>query len=416
MKPIIVQKYGGSSVADIPKVKKVAENVVQAAKQGYGVVVVVSAMGKTTDILMKMARETCSEPPRRELDMLLTTGERISMSLLSMAIQNLGHDAISFTGSQTGIITTDSHSNARIIEVRPFRIEDELERGRIVIVAGFQGVSYKREITTLGRGGSDTTAVALAAALGAERVEIFSDVDGVYSADPNVVPEAYRLDEIALDEMMQLSKFGAKVMAADAMEYARKKNIAIYAKGTRTPQAPGTVIRVNPLSDDRQFSAVAGKKDVVYLQFSQGSDLTGYEELFECLNTVGQQQLMPFMSHVSLRGTAGATFLFSAENFHHLESFRKAVHDRFGPDIDLRTDIGTVTLVGASIAEEPQTHRRITAFLREHVDLIRQVFFSPLSVTFLVERSDVDHLVADVHELFLAKSAGKEEKRVDLPG
>ncbi|MBM4389149.1 MAG: aspartate kinase, partial [Deltaproteobacteria bacterium] len=182
--PVIVQKYGGSSVADIEKIKRVAGKVVEAKKRGFDVVVVVSAMGDTTDSLLEMARRINPEPSSRELDMLLTVGERISMALLTMAIQALGCEAISFTGSQSGIITNASHNRARIIEVRPYRIQDEIENGKIVIVAGYQGVSYKREITTLGRGGSDTTAVALAAALKAERCEIFSDIDGVYTADP----------------------------------------------------------------------------------------------------------------------------------------------------------------------------------------------------------------------------------------
>src|SRR5688572_9453703 len=187
---VIVQKYGGSSVADVQKLRRVAERVMRTRDQGHAVVVVVSAMGDTTDELLSLAKQVSPNPDRRELDMLLSAGERIAMALLSMAIRELGADAISFTGSQSGIITNDRHTDSRIIEVRPFRVQDELARGRIVVVAGYQGVSYKREVTTLGRGGSDTTAVAMAAALDAEYCEICSDVDGVYSADPRVVPAA----------------------------------------------------------------------------------------------------------------------------------------------------------------------------------------------------------------------------------
>lgn len=406
MKPVVVHKYGGSSVADIDRIRRVARQVTDCATEGNGVVVVVSAMGKTTDVLLQMARELANDPSSRELDMLLTVGERITMSLLSIAIQDLGHEAISFTGSQSGILTTASHSNARIIEVRPFRIQDELARGRIVIVAGFQGVSYKREITTLGRGGSDTTAIALAAALEAERVEIYSDVDGVYSADPRVVDDAYRLDEVEIDEMMFLSKSGARVLAGDALEYARRKDIAVYAKSTASPDSPGTIIRRNPVVDDRQFTAVAGKKDVIYVQFRGGIDVAGSPEVFECLNAVGSQSVLPFMSHVSLQGHAGATFLYSAENLHERNAFEEKVKARFGDRIEMRDDIGTVTLVGSGIAEEPESHARITAFLEEHADLISQVFFAPLGVTMLVQASDVDHLVQDTHELFLKKSSG----------
>jgi aspartate kinase len=403
MKPVVVHKYGGSSVADIERIRKVAQQVADCAAAGNGVVVVVSAMGKTTDVLLQMARELAAEPSRRELDMLLSVGERITMALLSIAINQLGHEAISFTGSQCGILTTHSHSNARIIEVRPFRIQDELEKGKVVIVAGFQGVSYKREITTLGRGGSDTTAIALAAALEAERVEIYSDVDGVYSADPQVVADAYRLDGVDIDEMMTLSKSGARVMAGDALEYARKRNIAVYAKSTNSPDSPGTVIRRNPVVDDRQFTAVAGKKDVLCLQFKSGADAADQADIFDCLNAVGAQSVMPFMSHVSFTGHAGATFLYSAENMHERSEFEKRVKERFGDRVSMRDDIGTVTLVGSGITEERETHTRITAFLEEHRFLIGQVFFAPLGVTMLVEASDVDHLVRDTHELFLKK-------------
>jgi aspartate kinase len=230
---IVVQKYGGSSVADPERLAQVAERVAATVRAGHRVVVVVSAMGRTTDELIALAGRVCNAPPRRELDMLLSTGERISMALLAMALHERGVAAISFTGSQSGILTNDRHSGARIIEVRPVRIQDELERGRVVIVAGFQGMSYKREITTLGRGGSDTTAVALAAALGAAYCEICSDVDGVYTADPRVVPEARRLDAVTYDEMQELAEHGAKVLNAQAVEWAKKAGIVLYARATR---------------------------------------------------------------------------------------------------------------------------------------------------------------------------------------
>src|SRR3989440_8581813 len=232
---IVVQKYGGSSVADVTRIKQVAERVMRTRAAGHDVVVVVSAMGDTTDELLALAKQVSSNPDRRELDMLLTAGERISMALLSIAIRELGGDAISFTGSQSGIITNDRHVDARIIEVRPVRVQDELARGKIVVIAGYQGVSYRREVTTLGRGGSDTTAVAMAAALGAEYCEICSDVDGVYTADPRVVPEARRLDAIGYDEMQELAEHGARVLHAQAVEWARRAGIAVYARATASP-------------------------------------------------------------------------------------------------------------------------------------------------------------------------------------
>src|SRR5262245_8560801 len=229
--PILVQKYGGSSVADVEKIGKVADKIVAAKRGGHDVVVTVSAMGKKTDELIALAKTVArGDPPRRELDMLVSTGERVSIALLSIAIHARGEDAISFTGSQSGIITNDRHFDARIIEVRPHRIEDELARGKIVIIAGYQGMSYKREITTLGRGGTDTTAVALAAALGAERCEIYSDVDGVYSADPRVVPEARHIPAMGYDELQEMAEGGARVLNAEAVAFAKRERIAIYAR------------------------------------------------------------------------------------------------------------------------------------------------------------------------------------------
>ena len=232
---IIVQKYGGSSVADVEKLERVAEKVAAAKRGGDDIVVVVSAMGKSTDQLLALAKQIDPNPPRRELDMLLSTGERVSMALLAMAIQKRGFEAISFTGSQSGIITNDRHFDARIIEVKPHRIEDELARGKIVIVAGYQGMSYRREITTLGRGGSDTTAIALAAALNATRAEIYSDVDGVYSADPRVVPDAEHIATLGYDTMQEMADVGAKVLNAAAVEFAKAQGIAIHARSTFAP-------------------------------------------------------------------------------------------------------------------------------------------------------------------------------------
>jgi len=240
---ILVHKYGGSSLATPEQIRAVARHVVRTREAGHRLVVVVSAMGGSTDGLLKLAGEVCTQPCRRELDMLLSVGERISMALLSMAVKDLGHEAISFTGSQCGILTDDRHFDARIIEVRPFRVADELERGRVVIVAGYQGSSYRREVTTLGRGGSDTTAVALAAALGAEACEIYSDVDGVYSADPRSVPGAQHVPEVGYGEMATLARAGARVLNAEAVRIAREQGVAIYARATADPDGRCSVVR-----------------------------------------------------------------------------------------------------------------------------------------------------------------------------
>src|SRR5437762_1593720 len=273
---VVVQKYGGSSMADVTRLRKVADRVMQTRRQGHDVVVVVSAMGDTTDELLALAKQVSPNPDRRELDMLLTAGERIAMALLSMAIREQGGNAISFTGSQSGIVTNDRHVDARIIEVRPFRVQDELARGKIVVVAGYQGVSYRREVTTLGRGGSDTTAVAMAAALGAEYCEICSDVDGVYTADPRVVPAATRIGTLSYEETQELAESGARVLNAQAVEFAKEKGIALYARATSSPlpgadpSSDGTVVRRHPPRMPGTVVGVASEKDV--LQFEMEHD------------------------------------------------------------------------------------------------------------------------------------------------
>src|SRR3569623_1418077 len=229
---IVVQKYGGSSVADAEKIKLVAQRIARTKAAGKKVVVVVSAMGKTTNQLIEKAKQVNPSPSRRELDMLLTCGEREAMALLSMACAEQGLEAISFTGSQAGILTNDRHSGARIVEVRPLQIEDEHDSGTVVIVARIQGVSDKRESTTLGRGGSDTSAVARAGALRADYCEICSDVDGVYTADPRIVPAAELLESISHDEMLELAAQGAKVLHAASVAFARKSGLALYARAT----------------------------------------------------------------------------------------------------------------------------------------------------------------------------------------
>ena len=242
----VVQKYGGSSVADVEKLRAVAARVVESARSGQRVVVVVSAMGNTTNELLELARAVSPTPGRRELDLLVSVGERVSMTLLAMAIEDLGVPAASFTGSQSGIVTDENHVAARVIEVRPGRVQRALDEGRVAIVAGFQGVSRAGEVTTLGRGGSDTTAVVLAAALGAAWCELCSDVDGVFSADPRVVPDARRLDALPLDAAVALSRGGAKVLHAQAVELARELGVQLHAAATARPAGSGTRLPPGP--------------------------------------------------------------------------------------------------------------------------------------------------------------------------
>ncbi|GGU71599.1 aspartokinase [Streptomyces albospinus] len=253
---LVVQKYGGSSVADAEGIKRVAKRVVEAKKNGHQVVVVVSAMGDTTDELIDLAQEVSPIPSGREFDMLLTAGERISMALLAMAIKNLGHEAQSFTGSQAGVITDSVHNKARIIDVTPGRIRDSVDEGNIAIVAGFQGVSQdKKDITTLGRGGSDTTAVALAAALDAEVCEIYTDVDGVFTADPRVVKKARKIDQISFEDMLELASSGSKVLLHRCVEYARRYNIPIHVRSSFSG-LKGTWVSNEPQGDRPMEQAI----------------------------------------------------------------------------------------------------------------------------------------------------------------
>jgi aspartate kinase len=257
---VVVQKYGGSSVADLQKIRRVAERVAATRATGAAVCVVVSAMGTTTNELIALAKGVSAAPDRRELDMLVSVGERITMALLAMALKDLGVPARSLTGSQSGIVTDEAHADARVVEVRPDRLREVLLSGEVAIVAGFQGVSRTREVTTLGRGGSDTTAVVLAAALGAEHAEILSDVDGVWSADPRVVPEAVKLDAMGLHEALALARGGAKVLFEDAVRYARDHGVTIVAGSTF---GPGAGSRLSPTATGgRRVVGVTGDREL----------------------------------------------------------------------------------------------------------------------------------------------------------
>jgi aspartate kinase len=398
---IVVQKYGGSSVANPEKLKKVAERVMRTRKEGHDVVVVVSAMGDTTDDLLKLANQVSASPARRELDMLLTAGERISMALLSMAIREFGGDAISFTGSQSGIITNDRHSDARIVEVRPFRVQDELARGKIVVIAGFQGVSYKKEVTTLGRGGSDTTAVAMAAALGADWCEICSDVDGVYSADPRVVPDARRIPELSYAETQEMAEAGAKVLNAQAVEFAKEKGIAIYARLTdgplpgNDPASDGTVVRRCPPRLPGSVIGIASEKELLVLQ-SSGN---GIEELLRCFDEHG---IAGKQLHVANCGgnADGLTLVVSRENLHGEGSFRERLRG-CGEEVGVRDELGAVSAIGAGINGTYANVRSGCAALDRLGIRPAGISTSSFRITWLVPRGSVDDATRALHAEFL---------------
>jgi aspartate kinase len=350
---IVVQKFGGSSVASLAKMRQVAEKVAARRRTGQDLVVVVSAMGDTTDELLSLAKGLSADPPRRELDMLLSAGERISMALLSMALQELGVQAISFTGSQSGILTDDSHSNARIIEVRPARILEELGRGRVVIVAGYQGVSRAREVTTLGRGGSDTTAVALAAALSAEACEIYSDVDGVWSADPRVVDDAHKLDALGYEEMQELARAGAKVLNAQAVEWARKSGIVIQALHV-AGSGSGTRIAAEADRPAGRAVGVALLGDVARLGVREGA-----AGLAELLAALAEKEVAP---HELLAGQEAVSIWLSLENVHGFAALRSGLAARFGARLTIEEGLSVVTAVGQGLCDSAA---RLSAVLAE---------------------------------------------------
>lgn len=395
---IVVQKYGGSSVADVTRMKRVAERVMDTRRAGHDVVVVVSAMGDTTDELLGLAKQVSPNPDRRELDMLLTAGERISMALLSMAIRELGGDAISFTGSQSGIITNDRHVDARIIEVRPFRVQDELARGKIVVIAGYQGVSYRREVTTLGRGGSDTTAVAMAAALGAEYCEICSDVDGVYTADPRVVPQATRIGTLSYEETQELAESGAKVLNAQAVEFAKEKAIAIYARATPSPlpgadpSADGTVVRRHPPRTPGTVVGVASEREVLVLEADSDVAAKDVLKLLDEHHVAGKQL------HV-----AGdrLTLVLSQENLHEEARVRAAIARAFGERVRIQDGLGALSVVGAGINASFDNVRRGSAALSANAMAVRGIATSSFRITWTIDRARLDDGVRLLHRTFI---------------
>jgi aspartate kinase len=385
--PAVVQKYGGSSVADVDKLKRVAAKVAARRRAGDDVCVVVSAMGDATDDLLKLAKQVSADPPRRELDMLLTAGERISMALLSIALQEQGVEAISFTGSQAGIITTDSHATARILEVRPTRVREELARGKVVIVAGFQGVSARKEITTLGRGGSDTTAVAMAAALGAD-CEIYSDVAGVFTADPRVVPGARRQPELSYEEMQALAQAGAKVLNAQAVEFARTTGITIRARSTfggdeeTVVRAGHGVERIAGVAIEKELALV----DVPVADEARALALLGAAHAPAC----------------RVEGPAGRAVLAVAlENVHGFAPLAEALHREIEGARVTAEGIGAVTVVGTGVAATPRVREALVAALARLGVAPLALESSPLEVTVYAEARCLADAAREVHRLLI---------------
>ena len=395
MNPIVVHKYGGSSLSDLEKIRRVAQRIVDTVRSGKRVVAVVSAMGGTTDALLTQAKGVSDAPNARELDMLLSVGERISTALLAIAVHDLGIPAVSFTGSQSGIITNTRHNRARIIEVRPYRLMDELDADKVVIVAGYQGVSYSREITTLGRGGTDTTAVALAAALDAEYCEICSDVDGVYTADPRIVPSAERLEALSHEEMVALARSGAKVLNQDCVAYASRTGVALFAKATFGPRDDkGTVVRVNPSEGHRPVTAIAHRTRLARLVCDPSVSLDRLLEL------IGALSALP-CAITGGGAEQGAEIQIALEDVHHLDALRARIIEAFDGAVTYDDTHGSVSIVGHGLGDTPQLLRSVLATARQIVGHDVSLRLDPLAVTILVPTDAVAKCVRRLHEALI---------------
>ncbi|HYB35311.1 MAG TPA: aspartate kinase [Mycobacterium sp.] len=403
---VIVQKYGGSSVADAERIRRVAERIVATKKQGNDVVVVVSAMGDTTDGLLELAQQVCPAPPPRELDMLLTAGERISNALVAMAIESLGAHARSFTGSQAGVITTGTHGNAKIIDVTPSRLQSALDEGQIVLVAGFQGVSQdSRDVTTLGRGGSDTTAVALAAALGADVCEIYTDVDGIFTADPRIVSNARHLDTVTFEEMLEMAAAGAKVLMLRCVEYARRYNIPVHVRSSYSDK-PGTVVTGSikdiPM-EDPILTGVAHDRSEAKVTIVGLPDLPGYAaKVFRAVADVDVNidMVLQNVSKVENAKT-DITFTCSRDSGPTAVAKLDALKGEIGFTQVLYDDhIGKVSLVGAGMRSHPgvtATFCEALAAVGINIDLIST---SEIRISVLIRDTELDKAVLAVHEAF----------------
>ena len=399
----IVQKYGGSSVANVDKLRRIARLIADVKGRNNNIAVVVSAMGKTTDELLMMARLISPKPPRREMDMLLSTGERITMSLLCMALNELGLDAVSLTGSQAGIITNDRHNDARVIEVRPFRVQDEMAKDKVVIVGGFQGVSYRRDITTLGRGGSDTTAVALAAALNAERCEIYSDVDGVYSTDPSIVAEARHLPEISYPVMQEMSMAGAKVLHAHAVEFAKEKNIAIYARSTFNPGRETVIRRLSP-GTITGVQAVVSEKKVERIRLSGAGAGILFKQAVEYL----ENEQVPIKEVNVTETTAGeqskASFVVSTQNIFGWEQIKSALIDKIDTGLEFDTDLSALSLIGEGLNRDNLTLLQTLDLLSGSEIAVYGISTTSFRVSLLVPRSQIEKSVQLCHNRWVSNT------------
>ncbi len=397
---MIVQKFGGTSLATVTRIREVARQVAQARAAHDAVVVVVSAMGRQTDELVALARGITTEPSRRELDMLLTAGERISMSLMSMALNAIGTPAISFTGSQSGIITDTQHTRAKIVALRPIRIDEELQRGKVVIVAGFQGVSPEKEVTTLGRGGSDTTAVALAARLGAKMCEIFTDVQGVYTADPRIVSDARLLSMISYDEMVQLAASGSRVLHPRSVDLARTYKIPLWVRSSFNWNR-GTLVTDGDKMESVVVTGVTSETDIAKVAIKSVPDKPGVAAIiFQALATA-RVNIKFIIQSIGESGHKDITVLVPSDQLSEaLDAMESIVDHVEAAGVLGESDIGRVSIVGAGMAMTPGVAATMFEALASHGINIDLINTSEIRIDCIIGRNRVADAVAVLHGAF----------------
>ncbi|ANR61281.1 aspartate kinase [Corynebacterium glutamicum ZL-6] len=416
---LVVQKYGGSSLESAERIRNVAERIVATKKAGNDVVVVCSAMGDTTDELLELAAAVNPVPPAREMDMLLTAGERISNALVAMAIESLGAEAQSFTGSQAGVLTTERHGNARIVDVTPGRVREALDEGKICIVAGFQGVNKEtRDVTTLGRGGSDTTAVALAAALNADVCEIYSDVDGVYTADPRIVPNAQKLEKLSFEEMLELAAVGSKILVLRSVEYARAFNVPLRVRSSYSND-PGTLI-AGSMEDipveEAVLTGVATDKSEAKVTVLGISDKPGETaKVFRALADAEINIDMVLQNVSSVEdGTTDITFTCPrADGRRAMEILKKLQVQGNWTNVLYDDQVGKVSLVGAGMKSHPGVTAEFMEALRDVNVNIELISTSEIRISVLIREDDLDAAARALHEQF---QLGGEDEAVVYAG
>jgi aspartate kinase len=399
---IVVMKFGGTSVADAQRIKRAAERIVAKREEGHRVAAVLSARGKTTDELIAMAQEVSSAPDAREMDMLLSTGERISCALCAMAIHDLGHRAISFTGSQAGIVTDTSHTKARILDVRAQRIMAALDEDHVVLVAGFQGVSTNRDVTTLGRGGSDTTAVAVAAALGASECEIYTDVEGVYSADPRIVPQARKLHSVSFEEMLDMAASGAGVLQLRSVEYARNHGVKIHCRSSFS-DAPGTVV-----VDESQTMEQPLITAVTHLTAEARITLVGVPDepgaaarIFDALARANVNVDMIVQNEpTSAGGRAEISFTVPDEDLRVARGALEPLAGEAFTELREGAEMGKVSIVGAGMRSHPGVAAKVFKVLAEERINIEMISTSPIKISCVIPREKVPQAVQALHRAF----------------